>query len=93
LHRGALAYDPGDDVLFVASTADNTIFAVPQAGSRSGPSGRGAIIFQDDHLRGPLALVFAPNGNLLTANGDAVNAFRAAIRAIAIGPSWLRCWL
>jgi DNA-binding beta-propeller fold protein YncE len=68
-----LAYDPEDDVLFVASTADNTIFAVPQAGSRTGPSGRGAILFQDDHLRGPLALVFAPNGNLLTANGDAVN--------------------
>jgi DNA-binding beta-propeller fold protein YncE len=68
-----LAYDPEDDVLFVASTADNTIFAVPQAGSRSGSSGRGATIFQDDHLRGPLALVFAPNGNLLTANGDAVN--------------------
>ena len=54
-------------------TADNRIFAVPQAGSRTGSSGRGAIIFQDDHLRGPLALVFAPNGNLLTANGDAVN--------------------
>ena len=68
-----LAYDPEDDVLFVASTADNTIFAVPQAGSRTGSSGKGAIIFQDDHLRGPLALVFAPNGNLLTANGDAVN--------------------
>jgi len=68
-----LAYDPENDVLFVASTADNTIFAVPQAGSRAGSSGRGAIIFQDDHLRGPLALVFAPNGNLLTANGDAVN--------------------
>jgi hypothetical protein len=68
-----LAYDPEADVLFVASTADNTIFAVPQAGPRTRSSGRGAIIFQDDHLRGPLALVFAPNGNLLTANGDAVN--------------------
>ena len=54
-------------------TADNRIFAVPQTGSRTGSSGRGAIIFQDDHLRGPLALVFAPNGNLLTANGDTVN--------------------
>jgi DNA-binding beta-propeller fold protein YncE len=68
-----LAYDPEDDVLFVASTADNTIFAVPQAGSRTGSSGRGTIILQGDHLRGPLALVFASNGNLLTANGDAVN--------------------
>ena len=24
-------------------------------------------------MRGPLALVFAPNGNLITSNGDAVN--------------------
>jgi DNA-binding beta-propeller fold protein YncE len=68
-----LAYDPEADVLFVASTADNMIFAVPHAGARTGSSGRGTIIFQDDHLRGPLALVFAPNGDLLTANGDAVN--------------------
>jgi hypothetical protein len=68
-----LAYHPEDDVLFVASTADNTIFAVPQAGSRTGSAGRGTIILQGDHLRGPLALVFASNGNLLTANGDAVN--------------------
>jgi hypothetical protein len=68
-----LAYDPKTDLLYVASTNDNAIFAVPQAGSRSGTSGTGAIIFQDEHLRGPLALVFAPNGDLLTANGDAVN--------------------
>jgi DNA-binding beta-propeller fold protein YncE len=68
-----LAYDPQADVLFVASTADNMIFAVPNAGTRTGSSGRGAIVFKDDHLRGPLALVFAPDGDLLTANGDAVN--------------------
>ena len=69
-----LAYDPRADVLFVASTADNMIFAVANAGTRTGSSGRGRIVFKDDdHLRGPLALVFAPNGNLLTANGDAIN--------------------
>ena len=34
---------------------------------------KGNHIFSDPHLRGPLALVFAPNGHLLTANGDAVN--------------------
>ena len=34
---------------------------------------RGRIAFADSHLRGPLALRLAPNGNLLTANGDAVN--------------------
>ena len=68
-----LAYDPEADVLFVASTADNAIFAVRHAGISSGSSGTGKIIFQDDHLRGPLALAFAPNGDLIAANGDAVN--------------------
>ena len=69
-----LAYDAQTDILYVASTNDNEIFAVPHAGSRAGSSGTGAVIFRDEHLRGPLALVFAPNGDLLTANGDAVNA-------------------
>ena len=69
-----LAYDARNDVLYVASTADNEIFAVQRAGSRTGSSGRGSLVFADPHLRGPLALVFAPNGHLLTANGDAVNA-------------------
>ena len=69
-----LAYDPETDILYVASTNDNAIFAVAHAGNRTGSSGTGAIVFQDEHLRRPLALVFAPNGDLLTANGDAVNA-------------------
>jgi hypothetical protein len=69
-----LAYDRTTDVLYVASTADNQIFAVPHAGNAVSPPTRGTPIFANQNLRGPLALVFAPNGNLLTANGDAVNA-------------------
>ena len=71
-----LAYDAEKDVLYVASTADNAIFAVPNAGSRNAPplNGTGKVIFQGNHLRGPLALVLAPNGDLITSNGDAVNA-------------------
>jgi hypothetical protein len=73
-----LAYDSEHDVLYVASTADNAIFAVPDAGSRPAPppppNGTGAVIFQDNQLRGPLALALAPNGDLITSNGDAVNA-------------------
>jgi hypothetical protein len=71
-----LAYDATNDVLYIASTADNAIFAVPHAGTRTVPppgTGTGTIIFQDDHLRGPLALVLAPNGDLIASNGDAVN--------------------
>jgi DNA-binding beta-propeller fold protein YncE len=69
-----LAFDGDTDTLFVASTADNTIYAIPQASSRAGAVTRGGVAFADAHLRGPLALRFAPNGHLLAANGDAVNA-------------------
>lgn len=69
-----LAMDVESGTLYVASTADNAIYAVNQASSRTSPLQRGALIFADSHLRGPLALKFAPNGHLLTANGDAVNA-------------------
>jgi hypothetical protein len=68
-----LAYDKTADILYVASTADNKVFAVPNAGTRVSPVMKGTPIFASPHLRGPLALVFAPNGDLLTANGDAVN--------------------
>jgi hypothetical protein len=72
-----LAHDTTTDILYVASTADNAIFAVPNASTRTGPPApapTGRVIFKDNHLRGPLALVFAPNGDLITSNGDAVNA-------------------
>ena len=68
-----LAYDKAADVLYVASTADNTIFAVPRAGTFASLVTKGTPIFASQVLRGPLALAFAPNGNLLTSNGDAVN--------------------
>jgi hypothetical protein len=68
-----LAYHHATDILYVASTADNKIFAVPHAGKGAGSLTMGTPIFASLRLRGPLALAFAPNGNLLTANGDAVN--------------------
>lgn len=69
-----LAYDAVRDVLYVASTADNAIFAVFGAGATSFDGGKGALIYADNkHLHGPLALAFGPNGHLFTANGDAVN--------------------
>ena len=69
-----LAYDPNREVLYVASTDDNAIFAIGDAGGRTSDAGKGSIVFDDQtHLHGPLGLVLAPNGNLITANGDAVN--------------------
>jgi hypothetical protein len=71
-----LAHDRETDILYVASTADNAIFAIPGASTRSSPptSGTGMMIATGGQLRGPLALVLAPNGDLITSNGDAVNA-------------------
>ena len=69
-----LAFDADSDTLYVASTADNAIYSISSADERTTAVARGERVFANGHLRGPLALRFAPNGNLLTANGDAVNA-------------------
>ena len=69
-----LAYDAKNGTLYVASTGDNEIFAVPNARTRTSDAGTGSVAYQDNaHLRGPLGLALAPNGDLITANGDAVN--------------------
>jgi hypothetical protein len=70
-----LAYDATRDILYVASTADNAVFAVHGAAFAAHDGGIGTLIYHDAmHLHGPLALALAPNGHLVTANGDAVNA-------------------
>jgi hypothetical protein len=69
-----LAYDRDKDILYVASTGDNAIFAIPDARKRTSDAGMGSLVYQDNvHLHGPLALALAPNGHLITTNGDAVN--------------------
>ena len=69
-----LAYNPKNDTLYVASTGDNKIFAISNAARRRSGAGTGRVVYQDNaHLRGPLGLVLAPNGDLITTNGDAVN--------------------
>jgi DNA-binding beta-propeller fold protein YncE len=69
-----LAFNAKTGVLYVASTDDNTIFAISGAATTRGQSGTGSLVYQDPaHLRGPLGLVLAPNGDLLTTNGDGIN--------------------
>jgi len=70
-----LAYDPKNDVLFVASEGDNKIFKITQASSRTTSAGTGTLVYADNvHLHGPLGLVFTEEGHLITANADAVNS-------------------
>ena len=71
-----LVYNNNMDALFVASTADNAIYRVDGASERISSTGRGVKVFADPHLRGPVGLAAAPNGDLLAANGDAINGNR-----------------
>ena len=69
-----VALDAVHDTLFVASTGNNAIYAVSNAGTATTDHGPGTRFINDpDHLHGPLALAEAPNGHLITSQGDAVN--------------------
>jgi hypothetical protein len=70
-----LVYDPTMDVLYVASTVDNEVFAVQNAGTRHDNGGTGTVIYTDTtHLHGPLAMAQAPNGDFLVSNSDVINS-------------------
>lgn len=69
-----LAYDQSIDTLFVAGEADDKIFAISNA-STTTDQGTGRIVFADTrHLHGPMGLTLAPNGNLVVADNDSINA-------------------
>jgi hypothetical protein len=70
-----LALDGDRDLLYVAATADNKIFKVHNPGHRMTDAGMGHLVVDDPvHLHGPVGLVRAQNGDLISAQGDAVNA-------------------
>ncbi len=74
LGPAGVAYNAHTDTIYVASSNDNAIYAIKHASRTRLDNGTGAIVYQDPaHLRGPIGLVIAPNGDLLTTNGDAVN--------------------
>jgi hypothetical protein len=69
-----VALDEKRDILYVASAEDNAIFAIPDASNTDQDLGRGRVVVDDQaHLHGPLGLALAPNGDLVSAQGDAVN--------------------
>jgi len=69
-----VALDEDKDVLYVSSTGDNAIFAIRDASDRTTDAGMGDVVVNDQtHLHGPLGLALAPNGDLISTQGDAVN--------------------
>jgi DNA-binding beta-propeller fold protein YncE len=69
-----LALDPESDVLYVAATGDNAIYAVENARGASADHGPGKLVVSDrTHFHGPLGLVRTRTGHFISAQGDAVN--------------------
>jgi NHL repeat len=55
--------------LYVADTVNNRITVIQNALTRQTSSGTGTVVTSGGYLNGPLGLVIAPNGDILTANG------------------------
>jgi predicted lipoprotein with Yx(FWY)xxD motif len=56
--------------LYVASTQDNKILAISEAMTRTTPAAKGGtVLTEGGHLKEPLGMVLAPNGNIVTSNG------------------------
>ncbi len=76
LNNSALVIGPtgvglGPDVtLYVADTLDNRIAAIPHAVLRLTDDGVGQTVSAGNNLNGELGLVIAPNGDVLTVNGN-----------------------
>ena len=74
LNQAALVIGPtgvglgGNGTLYVADTLGNRIAGIPNALFRGFVAGPGFTVSRGHHLNGPLGLVIAPNGNILTVN-------------------------
>ena len=56
--------------LYVASTEDSKILAISEAMTRTTPAAKGgSVLTEGGHLKEPLGMVIAPNGNIITSNG------------------------
>jgi hypothetical protein len=56
--------------LYVASTENNKILAISEATTRTAPAAQGGtVLTEGGHLKEPLGMVLAPNGNIITSNG------------------------
>jgi hypothetical protein len=56
--------------LYVASTQNNKILAISEAATRTAPvSNGGTVVTEGGHLKEPLGMVLAPNGDIITTNG------------------------
>jgi hypothetical protein len=56
--------------LYVASTEGNKILAISEATTRTSPVAKGGtVLTEGGHLKEPLGMALAPNGNIIVSNG------------------------
>jgi predicted lipoprotein with Yx(FWY)xxD motif len=56
--------------LYVASTEDSKILAISEAMTRTTPAEKGGtVLTEGEHLKEPLGMVLAPDGDIITTNG------------------------
>jgi hypothetical protein len=75
---------PGERVLFVADSASNRIAVIPFPLIRENSAGPGITLTSGGTLNAPLGLAVAPNGHVLTVNGDDGNIVETTPRGVQI---------
>jgi hypothetical protein len=74
LSRGDTRHDRRDDddgsILYVADSLNNRIAAIPRALTRTSSAGTGFTVSEGGALNDPLGLTVAPDGNIVTVNGN-----------------------
>jgi hypothetical protein len=68
-----------DGTLYVADTLEARIAAIPKAMTRGGSAGLGTTVAQGGPLFSPLGLAIAPDGDILTVNGNDGNIVDTAL--------------
>ena len=65
------SHSHGDEpVLYVADSLNNRVVAIPDALTRTRPSGPSMVLSSGGSLNDPLGLTVAPNGHILVVNGN-----------------------
>jgi hypothetical protein len=60
----------GNGALYLADTITNRVAVIPNARLRTTSDGTGSTVSTGEFLKAPLGLAIAPNGNILTVNGN-----------------------
>jgi hypothetical protein len=79
-----------DGTLYLADTLVNRITAIPQAMTRTtAVAAGGTTVTEGGHLKEPLGLVLAPNGNIITTNAGDGNIVETtpAGKQVAVAPA------